>query len=525
MSWFSRLLSFLFIPVTLISAGILGYYSIEAARRFAEATRASILESTLLVVDEKIDAIEKAVIAADEAIFRRVDLTNLHALEEEWEHAFSNIAPSIKRLLVLDEEKRILIHLCRCTSKEKSAFLSMFEEKICPDLFLERAPIGQLRHLHHRYGQSDLLFSYRSVKSNGKRFYLVAQHDSDYFIHHLFPSIFQNEVGKYLFNIVNEENRPVFGAALSGVGEYLVGRNFPTTFYTWRLQVAPKRAPVLSAQKQAKSSTESALIALALVTVFVGVFFFFYAQIQERRLNQLKSEFLANVSHEFKTPLSVIRMFSELLLTKRIRDEAKERQYLESIVRESERLSALIENVLDFAAIERGKDVYDFQEGSILNVIQRAIEAFRARHDGNIEIVVRSEPGLPMARFDEQSLLIVFMNLLDNALKYGAPPFEIEVSSKGHHLVVKVRDHGPGIPREHHRRIFERFFRIPRPGSNVRGSGIGLAIVKHVVEAHGGRVWVEKADGGGAVIGFTVPRHQESTTERPSLTSLLSRDA
>ena len=110
----------------------------------------------------------------------------------------------------------------------------------------------------------------------------------------------------------------------------------------------------------------------------LGVLFLIYAQVQERRLNHMRSELLANVSHELKTPLSVVRMFSELLLTERVRDDAKRKHYLETILRESERLTGLIENVLDFSAIERGKEVYQFREGELSDVVARAVDAFRA---------------------------------------------------------------------------------------------------------------------------------------------------
>jgi two-component system phosphate regulon sensor histidine kinase PhoR len=222
----------------------------------------------------------------------------------------------------------------------------------------------------------------------------------------------------------------------------------------------------------------------------LGLSLLIYGWVQERRLATLRSEFIANVSHELKTPLSVVRMFSEMLLTDRVRDPDKRRTYLETILRESERLSALIENVLDFSAIERGKEAYQLRDGSLPDVV-------------------------PSVRLDEQALLLAVLNLLDNAIKYGVrrpnadaarPAIEVRVERGRRHLYVRVRDHGPGIPEPHLRRVFDRFFRVPTVnGEQVRGSGIGLALVKRIVEAHGGKAWAENADGGGAQVSFSVP--------------------
>ncbi len=480
----------------LIAAGVLGFYSIEAAQRFAETTEESIFESTLLLVDEKIDRLEQMVITADEAVFHLVDPTDPARVEREWPELATRISPSVRALVALDDTGNLTAYSCRCSADESEEF---------PDLVLEQAPLGQLRHLHRTYGDQSYLLSYRALRHDGRRTYVVAHHDTGYFIRDVFPTIFVNESGKREYNIVDEDNRRIFGEPLSGAGDYLVGRSFPSTFYGWRLQVAPKEAPTLRAQRDSRDYSESALIALSLAIVLLGVAFLIYAQVKERRLNELRSELLANVSHELKTPLSVVRMFSELLLTERVRDEAKRKQYLETILRESERLTGLIENVLDFSAIERGKEVYQFRDGEIQDVVARAADAFRSRYEQGVELRVSAEESLPRVRYDEQSMLLVLMNLLDNAAKYGEPPIEVRLEMGRRHLYVRVRDHGAGIPSEHHKRVFDRFFRLRKPGSSVRGSGIGLSLVKRIVEAHGGKVWVETPEGPGALVCFSLP--------------------
>ena len=333
-------------------------------------------------------------------------------------------------------------------------------------------------------------------------------------MNHVFPTLFVSEDGERTYNVVDGDNRRIYGPSLSRAGDYLVGRRFPSTLYNWRLQIAPKQAPQLVAQRRSSFMTEIGLIGLSFVIILLGVMFLIYAATKESRLNALRSEFVANVSHELKTPLSVVRMFAEMLLTKRVRSEEKEQQYLEIICRESERLSALIENVLDFSALERGKQSYQMRHASIRDVVARAMDTFRFRleRDG-IEVRLVAPDELPPVKFDEQAVLLAIMNLLDNAVKYGSrvddepstEPIEVRLEVGRRHLYVRVRDHGPGIPKGQLRRVFDRFYRI-RSDSDARGSGIGLSLVKRIVEGHGGRAWAENAaDGNGAIVSFSLP--------------------
>jgi two-component system phosphate regulon sensor histidine kinase PhoR len=254
--------------------------------------------------------------------------------------------------------------------------------------------------------------------------------------------------------------------------------------------------------------------------LLAAVAFFLYASLQERRLNALKSDFIANVSHELKTPLSVVRMFAEMLMTQRVSSAEKQRQYLEMICRESERLSSLIENVLDFAALERGKQKYEREEADLGEIVARGVETVRQRQE-NLEIRVHLPEALPRVLVDPQAVLLAIINLLDNAIKYGeGSPIEVSVVVKIRELWVQVRDHGPGIPADETRRVFDRFYRVRRPGQQIRGSGIGLSLVKHIADAHGGVARADNAPDGGAVVSFSVAR---TRTSRKALASSQER--
>lgn len=502
--WRRRLMYWGVLPTIAAAAGILGYYAYQSAAQFAALGEQSIVQSTLLLVDEKVDRVEQSIINADNAVFHLIDLDDLGALEATWTPLAERISPSVKAVLVVDDLGEIAGFAYRGSARSASDFRKVFLERILADLELQRRRTDRLGHLHRTYAERSYLLSYRAVRHRGQRYYLVAYHDTAHFVREVFPSLFVTEEGKRRYNVVDADNRRIYGPNLSRAGDYLVGRRFPSTLYNWRLQVAPKEAPLLAAQQQSGFVTEVGLIAMAFAVILLGVVFLIYAATKERRLNLMRSEFVANVSHELKTPLSVVRMFSEMLLTGRVRSPEKEQQYLEIICRESERLSALIENVLDFSAIERGKQTYQLREGDLVEVANRAIDTFRFRAD-NVELHVRGE--IPRTAFDEQAVLLAIMNLLDNAVKYGGQeePIELIVERGRRHVYVRVRDHGPGIPRGQHRRVFERFYRVREAAATTRGSGIGLSLVKRIVEGHGGKAFADNADGGGALVSFSLP--------------------
>jgi two-component system phosphate regulon sensor histidine kinase PhoR len=247
---------------------------------------------------------------------------------------------------------------------------------------------------------------------------------------------------------------------------------------------------------------EMVLVGLSGLVVIAGSIVILVAAARERKLSNLKSDFVANVSHELKTPLSLVRMFGELLQTGRVDSEEKKHQYLQIIVSESERLASLIENVLDFAKVERGKAAYEFSNANIVDVVMRAVEACRVRAEREgVELEFATAITDVELEIDERAIEIAVINLVDNAIKYAAVGKRVivELRVPGAHVQIRVTDFGPGIAEDEKRRVFERFVRgRSTRNQRVRGSGIGLALVKHIAEAHGGDAWVEDGKEGGA---------------------------
>jgi signal transduction histidine kinase len=230
---------------------------------------------------------------------------------------------------------------------------------------------------------------------------------------------------------------------------------------------------------------------------------------RESRLAALRSQFVASVSHELKTPLTSIRIFAESLLLDWIQDPANRTEYLQTIVGESERLSRLINNVLDFSKIEQGTRTYRMEPVFLPEAVRRAVLTmdFPLRQQGfNLRLEI--DDGLPRIKADRDSLEQAVLNLLHNAMKYSGDRREIGITLRrsGAWAVIEVKDQGPGIREEDQARIFEKFFRVESPENlRIPGTGLGLTIVRHIAAAHGGRIDVESRPGEGSLFILRIP--------------------
>ena len=280
--------------------------------------------------------------------------------------------------------------------------------------------------------------------------------------------------------------------------------------YQWRLQMAPLDNVRLRAGGQKQALADTILIGLMLGLILIGTAFLVYSISSEQRLSALKSEFISNVSHELKTPLSLIRMFAELLMLGKVKTPEKGREYAGIITRESERLSRLIDNVLDFSRMERGKAAYEMKPGDLGEVVERALDFFRYRleREGR-QLEVDIAAPIPRTLLDENAMTLLLLNLVDNAVKYGGTgpiSVKLRVSPTGKDILLSVTDQGLGIAPDEQRKVFERFYRTRAVrNTNIRGSGIGLALVKHIAEAHGGYLTVDSVSGKGSTFTLTLP--------------------
>jgi two-component system, OmpR family, phosphate regulon sensor histidine kinase PhoR len=228
-----------------------------------------------------------------------------------------------------------------------------------------------------------------------------------------------------------------------------------------------------------------------------------------RRLERVRQDFVANVSHEFKTPLTAIQGFAETLLAGALDDPDNNRRFLEIIRDHAVRLARLTDDLLKLARIGAEKLEVEFSPVNITQLIERCAETTLLKaSQKQIALEIEVPPGLPAMRGDASLLRDVLQNLLDNAIQYTAPGGLIHVSATAseREAVISVADTGIGIPLADQERIFERFYRVDAARSReLGGTGLGLSIAKHIVEAHGGRLWVESEVGVGSKFSFSIP--------------------
>ncbi len=508
----------------LAAAVALAYYGYSYATEATSRERELALMQDL--AEEKVLNIESLIDDADTKLLRSVQLERID---------LSAIVPAtgaaVATVYVLDEDLQLIPggHYSvrpRETDENKKPswdgrtaeeFMSYFFARIVSELRLERALPGSRGHLflRERSGAGQLpgrwyLFSFmRRISADGRTFYVVIEDDPNHLVARLFPQFFAISNSKRLYQVVDETGQLVFGAPFQdAAGDLVVERRFLLTVDGWRLRVTQKDIADERVLKR-KRLVDSILIGGAVTVILVGLAFLGLAIRRERRLNALKSEFISNVSHELKTPLSIISMFGEMLANGRTKSPEQAHEYAEIIWRESVRLGRLIDNVLDFAKIERGMGVYEFGETDIAEVVGRALELSTRRvQAAEMTLVAEIADDLPPVMLDANAFTLAVLNLIDNAIKYAVDGKKILVrlSREGERVVLAVTDWGPGIEPEERERIFDRFYRARsirlKP---IRGSGIGLALVQHIARAHGGDATVESKVGEGATFRLSIP--------------------
>ena len=282
---------------------------------------------------------------------------------------------------------------------------------------------------------------------------------------------------------------------------YTLGPGFPNLRIELTSQPSPSASPLAN-------FFPAAIITILVLTIFTG-YLLLIGISRDLRVAEMRSQFIASVSHELKTPLTAIRAFTETLVLGRVPDERTRSEYLETVMNESERLTRLVDNVLDFSKIEQGKKIYRLSRISLPAVVMSAARAMRyPLEQQGFELQVEIDHDLPEINADADALEQAILNLLSNAMKYSGASRQIILSCGGTsgYAVIAVTDRGIGIASAEQSRVFEKFYRVASPETHlIAGTGLGLTLVKHIAGAHGGSVGLKSAPGRGSTFSIQIP--------------------
>ena len=414
--------------------------------------------------------------------------------------------------------------------KEEAEKIAKLEKKGAPYYsFYNWAPRGDW----HAY-QAAAMFTKTDEK--GKTTINGIVFDAEYLRDHFFPEVLNDVINRNVAEAQSEKNPAVLmvhpraestplAASTgwdSGVPE--VERNMETVFPGLTLAIK-LHGTTLDAIGHRFALT-SFLILGALSVLLAGGLILTHRNVaREMALARLKSDFVSNVSHELRTPLSLIRLYAETLELGRISDPEKTQEYYGIIRKESERLTALINNILDFSRIEAGRKEYDFRETDLRELVHNTLESYRYQIEQSGFTFEEKIGDVPPLRVDREAMARSLLNLVNNSLKYSQDRKFIGVNLYRDNGSVKLEvvDHGIGIPQTEQEKIFEKFYRVGDPlVHNTKGSGLGLSLVRHIAQAHGGDVAVESAPGRGSRFTITLPVHGGNTVPAGTLRDDLS---
>jgi signal transduction histidine kinase len=482
--------------------GVFGYVSLRKWETSAELLFREQARDLASMTTEKVEMLllrtEDEILGRIEAIVRRPGFTP-DALRE-----VVATAPFVERLCLVDRQGRLLFPAA-LTPEDMGAVSKLLVE--ISQAFWER---GSRRHVV--VGDQVILAAVLRVGSDPL---LVALRRN--------PEVLRREIvektlraveGPTIIAVIDDQDRPVYARAPLDRAERIATASFGAALPSWR--VALYQPEGLSPREAVRRQATVFAIAFGLLlVVIVGGLVATYRLVKrETEMARLKADFVANVSHDLKTPLSLIRMFGETLQLGRVTEEAGRQEYYRVITRESERLSRLIDNVLDFSRLEDGRREYDIVTTAVEPVIRETLEAFDyvlGQQGFKVEVTV--PPDLPPVPLDADAVGQALANLMDNAIKYSGDvnTLRIDARIEGDALAISVADTGIGILPEEQPKIFEKFYRVGRSETQGRrGSGVGLALVRHVAQAHGGRVTVESRPGEGSRFTLWFPLCRES---------------
>jgi signal transduction histidine kinase/tetratricopeptide (TPR) repeat protein len=426
------------------------------------------------------------------------------------ENSFADEDSVIKDLSNLREREQLL--------QEQISFIKLIQKDMLPELIaaLEQGSRGEFRLHTTSFEVSDstiLLYYYKlpAVFRQSRSMALGFQLNRDFVLKNHFPEVLGSvHLGKdMLVGIVGENDSILYLKHNHPFKTYLAAADFLNHFPSWKVALFDPEGKSIEQLAGKEKGLYLAVFIGIIVVMLIGIILMVYAVIHESEISRLKSDFVSNVSHELKTPLALIRMFGETLDSGIVEDEDKKREFYNIIRKESERLSHLINNVLDFSRMDAGVKEYNLQEADLVEVCRNSLEAYKFQlSDSGFKIESELAADPVKLKMDTDAVSQVLLNLFNNAVKYSDENKSIlvKVWRNSEAAMISVKDNGLGIPKEDLKRIFDKFYRVSSPRTReTRGSGLGLTLAKHIVEAHGGSIEVQSEVGKGSLFTIRFP--------------------
>ncbi|HWC01527.1 MAG TPA: HAMP domain-containing sensor histidine kinase [Methylomirabilota bacterium] len=483
------------IVVPAVILAVLGYHSLRQWRRSADALFREQSRSMAVMVAEKVDM---ALRHAEYGVMGRLEAaTRSGVVSPEAMEALLSDTPLIARLALFDRRGRRVYP----PASDPGLALAGPLADLAPVLWAQGGKA-------HRVVGDELVVGCLVGGGGRPAFLAVLVLDPEVLRRDVLePTLGGPEAP--LLTVTDHRDRPVYRGAGAARAEVVAAVPLSEALPAWRLALYQPAglSPQAAVDRQVVLFTGA--FGLLLVVIAAGLAATYRLVRRETETARLKAEFVANVSHDLKTPLSLIRVFGETLEMGRVTDEATRREYYRVITHESERLSRLIDNVLDFSRIEGGRRTYDLVPASVEPLVRDTIESFAyvlAQQGFKVDVAV--QPGLPEVPMDAEAVSQALGNLIDNAVKYSETRrvLTVEAVLRDGGLALTVGDEGIGIASEEQGRIFDKFYRVGRSETQGRrGSGVGLALVRHVAEAHRGRVSVDSRLGEGSRFTLWLP--------------------
>jgi signal transduction histidine kinase len=366
-------------------------------------------------------------------------------------------------------------------------------------------------YIHADDGQYLISFKEMLIPDADKLYFVGIRWNLDTIITQVIPPILaglMEETGLE-FWLVNGNNTNLLTSKAARIPDESLTFSFSNIPFPWTLVAIQPGYKKLESDAMVQMMIYGLLVFIIIILMFFGVFVLLRDISRETDSMHLQTEFVHNVSHELKTPLSLIRLYGETLLLKEHLPEADRKEGLQIITKESERLSYMINNILDFSKIEMGRKEFAMKSGNLTEVVLNTLDSYRYHFEKKgFTVEEEIDHDIPKIVFDKNAVQGILINLFSNAIKFSTNTKRLLVKLKNisEGIYFEVADKGIGIPLDELPNIFNRFYRVKNnTGFEARGSGLGLTLVKHAIDAHGWQIKVKSTPGQGSSFSISIP--------------------